>query len=189
MLDEQVRGSVPDPSLSSLPGLDQIRAYARGLMPSTPTARLLGYRVTQASSGTAVLSQPISPWFEVYEGFVELIPVAEAAVHTAALSVVPAATYVRTVSLSLRYLRPCTVDNEAVIARGRVLHAGFTFTTVEALIEDTLGRAVAHATGSAITSPMDPPPPPRSQDDAGRGARLCRSRSRVSSGPAGEAAA
>lgn len=164
MLDEQVRGSVPDPSLFSLTGLEQIRAFTRGLMPSTPSTHLLGYRVTQVSSGTAVLTQRVSPWFEVYEGFVELVMVAESAVYTAALTVAPPATSVRTVNLSLRYLRPCTVENEAVIARGRVLHAGSSFTTVEALIEDTLGRAVAHATGSAVMSAMDPPPPPRSRD-------------------------
>jgi len=44
------------------------------------------------------------------------------------LSVAPPATHVRTVNVSLRYLRPCTVENEAVIARGRVLHAGSSFT-------------------------------------------------------------
>jgi hypothetical protein len=60
LLDEPVRRSVPDPSLFSLSGLEQIRAYTRGLMPSTPSARLLGYRVTQVRSGTAVLAQPIS---------------------------------------------------------------------------------------------------------------------------------
>lgn len=148
----------------SLSGLEQVRAYTRGLVPSTPAARLLGYRVTQVSSGTAVLTQQISPWFEIYEGFVDLTPLIEATVHAAALSAVPPATYVRTVSVSIRYLRPCTVDNEAVIARGRMLHAGSSFTSVEVLIEDTLGRAVAHGTGSAVTSPMDPPPPPRSRE-------------------------
>jgi hypothetical protein len=73
VLDEQVRGSVPDPSLFSLSRLEQIRAFARGLMPGTPSTRLLGYRVTRVSSGTAVLTQPISPWFEVCEGFIDLV--------------------------------------------------------------------------------------------------------------------
>jgi uncharacterized protein (TIGR00369 family) len=62
--------------------------------------------------------------------------------------------------MSLRYLRPCTVENESVIARGRILHAGSNVTTVETLIEDALGRAVAHATGSTVLEVMDPPPPP-----------------------------
>jgi uncharacterized protein (TIGR00369 family) len=163
VLNEPVRGSLPDPSFFSLSGLEQMRAFMRGLMPSTPLFRLLGPRVTQASSGTVVLSQPISPWFEAYEGFVDLTATAEYSVFVTALTGAPPATRLRIVNLSLRYLRPCTVENETVIARGRILHAGSSFTTVETLIEDALGRAVAHATGSVVISPMVPAPPPLSR--------------------------
>jgi acyl-coenzyme A thioesterase PaaI-like protein len=124
VLNEPVRGSIAGPSFFSLSGLDQLRAYMRGLMSSAPLFRLLGARLTQASSGTVVLSQPISPWFDVYEGFVDLGPTAETSVYVTALTAAPPGTYVRTVNLSLRYLRPCTVGDEAVIARGRILHAG-----------------------------------------------------------------
>jgi class 3 adenylate cyclase len=62
--------------------------------------------------------------------------------------------------LSLRYLRPCTVDEATVIARGRILHGGLSVTTVDVLLEDALGRAVAHASASVVFAPMDPPPPP-----------------------------
>lgn len=162
MLNEPVRGSIPDPSFLSLSGLDQLRAFMRGLMPSTPLFRLLGPRVTQASSGTVVLHQPISPWFEAYEGFVDLTATAEYSVFVTALTGAPPATRLRMVNLSVRYLRPCTVENETVIARGRILHAGSSFTTVETLIEDALGRAVAHANGSVVISPIVPAPPPLS---------------------------
>ena len=47
-----------------------------------------------------------------------------------------------------------------MIARGRVLHAGSNFTTVETLIEDALGRAVAHATGCVLSVPIHPVPAP-----------------------------
>ena len=163
MLNEPVRGSLPEASFFSLSGLEQLRAFIQGRMPSTPVFRLLGFRVTQASSGTVVLSQPISPWFEAYEGFVDLTATAEYSVFVTALTGAPPATLLRIVNLSLRYLRPCTVENETVIARGRILHAGSSFTTVETLIEDALGRAVAHATGSVVITPMDPPPPPLSR--------------------------
>jgi class 3 adenylate cyclase len=107
-----------------------------------------------------VLSQPLIPWLQVNEGFVDLTHTAELCVYIAALTAAPPGTYCRVVNLSLRYLRPCTVDNETVIARGRILHAGSSFTTVESLIEDALGRAVAHATGSVVMTLLDPPPPP-----------------------------
>lgn len=163
MLNEPVRGAIADPSFYSLTGLEQLREYLQLGVPATPHARLLGYRLTQATSGNVVFNQPISPWFDVYDGFVDLAPTAELSTFAAALSVAPAGTYVRTVNMSLRYLRPCTVDNESVVARGRVLHAGANVTTVETLIEDGLGRAVAHATGSTVLEVIEPPPPPRAQ--------------------------
>jgi uncharacterized protein (TIGR00369 family) len=157
-----VRGSLAEPSFFSLSGLDQLRAYQQGLVPVNPHARLLGYRMTQVSSGNVVFSQPISAWFDIYDGFVDLAAIAEVSVSCAALTVAPPGVYVRTVNMSLRYLRACTVEDETLIARGRVLHTGLSFTTVETLIEDGLGRAVAHATGSVVMVPMDPSPPPLS---------------------------
>lgn len=157
-----MRGLIPGPSFFSLSGLEQLRAYVQMRQPSTPHCHLLGYRATQVSSGSAVLSLPISPWFEIQDGFVDLTAIAELSVYLAAATAAPPATLVRTVTLSLRYLRPCTVDDESVIARSRILHAGSSFTTAETLIEDSLGRAVAHATGSTLTAPIDPPPPPLS---------------------------
>lgn len=159
MLNEPVRGVMPEPSFFSLSGLEQLRAFTQGRMPSTPNARLFGYRVTQVSSGTAVISQPISPWFQVNEGYIDLTSTAELSVYVAALTAAPPGVYCQAVNLSIRYLRPCTVESETITARGRILHAGSSFTTVESLIEDGLGRAVAHATGSVVMAPMEPPPP------------------------------
>jgi class 3 adenylate cyclase len=157
---EPVRGTVPDQSAYSLAGLDMLRAYMRNLLPRTPLQRLLGPRLTQASSGTAVLHQVVSPWFQMNEDFVDLTPTSQYVVEVTALTGAPPGSHLRTVNVSLRYLRPCTVENEMIIGRGRILHAGSSVTTVDALFEDALGRAIAHATGSVIVTAQDPPPPP-----------------------------
>jgi uncharacterized protein (TIGR00369 family) len=158
VLTEPVRGTVPEPGLFSLPGVEQLRAYHHERLPGTPHARMLGYRLTQLSYGSAVLSQPISPWFEIYDGYVDLTPTIQLSIYIAALSLAPAATHVRPVTLSVRHLRSCTTDDDAVVARSRVLHAGTQFTTVESVVEDSLGRGVAHATGSVVAQAMEPPP-------------------------------
>jgi uncharacterized protein (TIGR00369 family) len=160
VLNEPVRGAAADPSIYSLTGLEHLRTYLQGRVSPTPHSHLLGYRLTQASSGSVAFNQPISPWFDVYDGFVDLAATAEVSIYAAAQTAAPAGFFVRTANMSLRYLRPCTVENESVIARGRVLHAGSNVTTVETLIEDSLGRAVAHATGSSVLEKMDPAPPP-----------------------------
>jgi class 3 adenylate cyclase len=159
VLNEPVRGVTPEPSFGSLSGLEQLRWYIRGAIPPTSHSRLIGYRLTQVSSGTVVINCPLSPWLDINDGFVDLTAIAELTVFATAMTGAPSASHGRTVNQSLRYLRACTVEDDAVIARGRILHAGTNFTTVDVLLEDALGRAVAHATGSVVIIPVDPPPP------------------------------
>jgi len=160
MLNETVRGIVPEPGLFSLPGLDRMRIYQQRRLPATPHARLLGYRLTQVTSGSSIIGQPVGPWSEIFDGFVDLTATAALSVYVTASTAAPAGTQLRLVTLSVRYLRPFTIDEGSVIARGRILHAGSSFTTVETLVEDPLGRAVAHVTGTAVGVALDPPPPP-----------------------------
>ena len=159
MLNEPVRGVLPEPGFFALPGLERMRLYQQARLPATPHARLLGYRMTQVSSGSSVLSQPITPWSELYDGFVDVTTIAALSGFVTASTAAPAGIDVRLVTLSIRYLRSLTVDDGSVVARGRLLHAGSNFSTVETLIEDPLGRAVAHSTASTVNVLLDPPPP------------------------------
>jgi class 3 adenylate cyclase len=160
MLDEPVRGGVPDRSLLSLSGLEQVRAFMRGLVLPLPVSVLFDLQATEATPGSSVMRQVLSPWFDSGEGTMHLTPLAETGMYAAVLTGTPPAIEPRTASLSIRYLRPCSVEAESVIARSRVLHSGSVFATAESLIEDRLGRAVAHATSSVLLKPIEPPPPP-----------------------------
>ena len=159
MLNEPVRGVLPEPGFFSLPGLERMRLYQQRRLPATPHARLLGYRLTHVSSGSSVFSQPITPWSEIYDGFVDVTAIAALSAGVTAATVAPPGIDLELVTLSVRYLRSLTVDDGSVLARGRLLNTGSSFTTVETLIEDPLGRTVAHATGSTVNVPLDPPPP------------------------------
>ena len=160
MVDEPVRGGFPDPPFYSLPGLERYRAFQRGLVLPSPLSHLLGFRLTQLGSGTAVVSLPLSPWLHLGDGTADFKIITELAAHAAVVSTAPGGYEATTATLAVHHLRPCTVHSESVIARARVLNTGRTFTVVEVLVEDGLGRAIAHATGSALVRPMRPPPPP-----------------------------
>lgn len=159
MLDEVVRGRLPPPDFFSLSGMDQARAWQRGLPPATPLARLVGYRPTQVGSGSATLAMPASPWLQFGDGTVDFKILVEEALGVAVLTGAPPATRIVTTAMSVNHFRPSTVESESFVARGRVLNTGSAFTVAEVLVEDALGRAVAHATGSMLLRAIEPPPP------------------------------
>jgi acyl-coenzyme A thioesterase PaaI-like protein len=158
--NEPVRGGLPDPSFYGLPGMEQAQALLRGLVPTPPYGRLVGHRMTQVAPGSATATATASPWLQHTDGTLDLKTTIDGALHCAVLSGAAPATEVRTATLSVNHLRPCTTDSGTVIARARVVHAGPTFTLAEAIVEDAMGRAVADANASFLLRPIDPPPPP-----------------------------
>jgi class 3 adenylate cyclase len=159
MKGEPVRGGLPDPGFSSLAGIDQAQARRRGLIPRSPLEHLTGMWLTQVSSGSVTVRTPTSPWFQIAEGTLDFLMTAEAALSLAVLTGAPAASDVRIVALSVTQFRPWTLDSDSLIARAHIVAGGATFTFAAAALEDGLGRSVAHAAGTAVVRPMDPPPP------------------------------
>ena len=103
---------------------------------------------------------PASPWLQTFDGTVEFRFLAEACLTFAVLTGAPAAIDVRPAAMTINHLRPCTVESETLVARGRVLNSGPTFTLAEVLLEDASGRGIAHGVGTYVLSPISPAPPP-----------------------------
>lgn len=160
MVDEVVRGSLPPPGFYSLSGMEQARAFLRGLVPSTPLVRLIGHRPTQMGSGSATLTMPASPWLQFGDGSIDIKILMEEALGVAVLTGAPPGARIVTTAMSVNHFRPSTLESEAFVARARVLNSGSAFTVAEVLVEDALGRAVAHATASLTLRAIEPPPPP-----------------------------
>jgi uncharacterized protein (TIGR00369 family) len=160
VLEEAVRGVPAAPSYYAVSGREQAQAWQRGDLPATPLARLVGYNPTQVGSGSATLRLPASPWLQYAEGTVDLKILMDEAMQVAVLTGAPPATRVVTASMSIHHLRPSTVESESFVAPARVLNSGSAFTTAEAVVEDALGRAVAHVTGAYVLRELDPAPGP-----------------------------
>lgn len=158
--EEPVRGGYPPPGFFSLPGLEQVRAMAQGLVPRPPFFRLTGIRITHATSGAATLTMPASPWLQSSAGNVHIMPLVGAAVAQTSRSVAPPAAGIATRKLAVSFMRLPAVEMEGFVARGRVIMAGPSRATVEVHVEDTLGRLVAHVVGQTFFGPPDGPPPP-----------------------------
>ena len=69
----------------------------------------------------------------------------DAAMGVALRSMLPQVSNATTVSLTVNYLEP---GRETLIATGKVVRSGKTLASIEATMEDSSGRAVAHALGT-----------------------------------------
>ena len=166
MIDEPVRGSLPDPSFGSLPGIDRARAWLRGVVPPGPLHHLTGLRLTQVGAGSAVGTMPATPWVQMIDGSIDFRILMEAGLAFAVLTGAPGGTDVRPAAITVNGLRQGRVESEMLIARARVLNSGPTFTLAEVLVEDGFGRGVAHGVGTYFVDPIEPPPPPWVGSDA-----------------------
>ena len=163
IVDEPVRGFVPDQSFLSLSGIDRMRAFLDGRLPPSPVQHLTGVRPVQVGHGSCTAVMPASPWFQTQMGFflngVSAL-VADFALTGAVLSALPPWTFPITSDINFTFLRPVRVDAGKLIARGRLIEAGRNQGTSEALIEDGDGRLLAHATSRCFVRTVPPQPFP-----------------------------
>ena len=160
MRGEPVRGGFPEAGFDALPGMERARAILRGLVPRPPLSHLLGLRLTQVGSGAATMTMPATPWLQMPNGRLLHNGLIETVASMAVLTGAPPGVAVHTTTLSINFFRPCTPESESIIARARTLNTGPTFTHTEVVVEDALGRLVAHAIAAAVLRPADPAPAP-----------------------------
>jgi uncharacterized protein (TIGR00369 family) len=142
-------------------GLDILRGFISGELPSPPIAHLTGIKWLTAEDGEATLGVPASPWLSspagtVYGGAIALI--ADTALTGAVQSTVPAATAYSPLDLRVNFLRPVMPDGRDLIARAKVIHRGRTLAVASGSIVNADGKQVAAMMGSTLILPDRPWP-------------------------------
>jgi uncharacterized protein (TIGR00369 family) len=129
-------------------GLAMLEAIRSGELPPPPIADLLGFEIRELAPG--VVTFAMRPTLEHYNpiGMVHggiaatlLDTVMGCAVHT----LLPKGVGYSTLDISVRYLRPITVETGTVLATGTVVHHGRRTATAE-------GRVVAADTGQLLAT-------------------------------------
>ena len=134
--------------------------FIRRLMtePGVPMLSTIGYRIAEVESGRVVVECEVgehlyNPIGVVHGGVAATLldTAAGCAVHT----VLPVGTAYTSLDLSVRFLRPVTLDIGPVRAVGTVVNRGRRTALASAELRDASDRLLAHATSSCMLFPTD----------------------------------
>ncbi|MCX5000229.1 PaaI family thioesterase [Streptomyces longwoodensis] len=134
-------------------GLDFLRDVLAGRLPAPPISATLGFTLEEVEAGRAVFAmepgeEHYNPIGSVHGGVYATL--LDSAAGCAVQSVLPAGTGYTSLDLTLKFLRPITVDTGKVRAVGTVLHQGRRTALAQAELFDTTDRLLAHATSSCM---------------------------------------
>ena len=148
-----------------LSGVEFLTAIAEGKIPPPPLMRALDFDGSAFSEGRAVFRLTprefhYNPLGTVHGGvFATLLDSAcGCAVHT----MLPVGVFYTSLDLSVKFLRPVTVETGPITAEGSVVHLGRRTALAEARITDAAGKVYVTATSSCLLLRPEQPAPPRS---------------------------
>ncbi|HTW15403.1 MAG TPA: PaaI family thioesterase [Nocardioides sp.] len=141
------------PDLATMTGLELLSAMRDGLIPPAPIAETLGIVnfVVEPGSVSVELDpehRHYNPLGTVHGGVLStmLDTAAACSVHTT----LAAGEGYTSLDLSVKFLRPATVDSGRLRAVGRVIQRGRRTALAEAQLFDARDKLVAHATSSCM---------------------------------------
>ncbi len=149
-------GQVDLDALLQMTGLEQLQAMREGAMPHPPIMDTLGVSELVPEAGRVVVTMPAAefhynPLGSVHGGVISTLldTAAACAVHTT-LAVGELYT---SVDLTVKFLRPVTVDSGVLTCEGTVIQRGRRTALAQAQLTDGAGRLVAHATSTCMIFP------------------------------------
>jgi class 3 adenylate cyclase len=156
--DEPVRGVVAPPWLTSLPGIERMRLYARRVLPAAPFARLAGFGIGHVSTGTLTGTLKASGHL-VFPPAYNLSALSSETLYACAITAVDAEMDLDPITVSVQYFRSPRPQPGNFLARARVLNSSSYFVSCSAELEDPVGRLVGFSASQWGVRRIDPPPP------------------------------
>ncbi|CAM3592179.1 PaaI family thioesterase [Nocardioides zeicaulis] len=139
--------------LMELDGLGQLDAIRSGELPPPPIMATLGMSDLRAERGRVVVEMPAAgfhynPLGTVHGGVISTLldTAAACAVH----STLAVGELYTSVDLTVKFLRPVTVDSGLLSCEGTVISRGRRTALAQAQLSDEAGRLVAHATSTCL---------------------------------------
>ncbi|MFJ4466856.1 PaaI family thioesterase [Streptomyces sp. NPDC089424] len=138
-------------------GLEFLQDVLADRLPAPPIAATLGFGLEEVEAGRAVFvmepgEEHYNPIGSVHGGVYATL--LDSAAGCAVQSVLPAGMGYTSLDLTLKFLRPITVDTGKVRAVGTVLSQGRRTALAQAELFDARDRLLAHATSSCMLIPV-----------------------------------
>ena len=144
------------PDLATLDGMEQLRLIFEGVLPPAPIAETLGMVEFGGERGSIHVGldpehRHYNPLGTVHGGVLSTLldTAAACSVHS---TLEPGERYT-SLDLTVKFLRPVTVESGRLRAIGRVVQRGRRTALAEAQLYDASDRLVAHATSSCMIFP------------------------------------
>ena len=145
-------------TLLALDGLAQLQAMVEGTMPPPPIMATLGFTDFRPEAGRVVVEMPAAefhynPLGGVHGGVISTLldTAAACAVHS---TLAPGELYT-SLDLTVKFLRPVTVDSGLLTCEGTVIQRGRRTALAQAQLTDERGKLVAHATSTCMVFPPE----------------------------------
>ncbi|MGW2616891.1 PaaI family thioesterase [Streptomyces sp. NPDC001500] len=141
-------------------GIDFLRALQSGRLPGPPVNRTVDFALDEVEPGRAVFSltpgeEHYNPIGSVHGGiFATLL---DSAAGCAVQTTLPQGMAYTSLDLTVKFLRPITVETGTVRAVGTVVNQGRRTALAQAQLIDERDRLLAHATSSCLIFPVPPP--------------------------------
>ena len=139
--------------LTSMSGVEFLRAIVAGQLPQPPICATLGFRLIEAEHGFVVFEGTPAPCHanpigSIHGGYAATLldSCMACAVHA---SLAAGQTYT-TAEIKVNYVRALTDATGPVRAEGRLIHAGRRMATAEGRLVDASGRLYAHGTTTCL---------------------------------------
>jgi uncharacterized protein (TIGR00369 family) len=131
--------------------IDQLKAMIRGEIPQPPVAQLVGFALTAAGEGQAIIEfdagpQHTNPVGTLHGGM--LCDIADAAMALAFATILADGESFTTLELKINFLKP--IWKAKLTAQGRVVKSGRTIALTECDVTDESGSLVARASSTCM---------------------------------------
>jgi uncharacterized protein (TIGR00369 family) len=146
-------GVTPTEVMTSMAGIDFVRAIFAGRLPAPPIMENIGPFDQTAEPGVVVMKsipgfRHYNPIGSVHGGYAATL--LDSAMGLAVHSMLPAGSGYTTLEFKVSFIKGMTKDTGAVRTEGRTLNVGRRAATAESRITDSNDRLLAHATTTCL---------------------------------------